>query len=282
MRILVVGASSFIGFRLFKSLLEVADYDVLGTYFEHKKDDRFWHLDITDVSEMERVIIKTNPDVITWVAGSKNIKKCENDFEFAKTINTYPVKNLIELLERNNQSPHLLFISTDYVFDGEKGGFTDSDTPCPRTNYGKSNLLAEQYVQQSGLNFSIIRTSAVMGRNGAFFDWITHEMKLDQCIDLFDDVYFSPTPINRLLNCLKYVVMNKAQGIFHVCGNQRCNRFEFACALKDANPLFIAELLPTHAGVTNPFFQRDLSMISSDVFKDFETENMIHELEGEF
>ncbi|MBP7008719.1 MAG: sugar nucleotide-binding protein [Kiritimatiellae bacterium] len=282
MKVLIVGASSFIGLRLFRHFLADARYGVAGTYYEHRKDEWLQHLDITDPVEMEQVLQMVQPDVVVWVAGTKNLKKCEAEPEYARKINTTPVEDLVRILPQHAMKPHVVFISTDYVFDGERGRYSDMDVPDPKTNYGKSNLLGELILQQSPLDFSIVRTSAVMGRHGTFFEWVTTAMRQAKAVDLYDDVYFSPTPVTWLLKGLESIVQHRSRGIFHVCGNQRMSRYEFAAALQQRHPgLFVAPLVPTHADASQPLFQKDLSMIPSAVCQPFQTQGSIEELDGE-
>ncbi len=281
MKVLVVGASSFIGLRLYGQLRDDPDMDVVGTYFEHQKDPGFLHLDITDPEELEQVLAQVRPEAVYWVAGSKNLKKCEADPEYARRINTYPVMELLRILAQLGLRPHVVFVSTDYVFDGERGRYAAGDAPRPKTQYGQSNLWAEQCLQASPFPCSIVRTSAVMGRHGTFFDWLTHALGQNQPIDLFADVYFSPTPIGRLVMCFQRIVAQRRLGILHVCGNQRLSRYEFAIALKALRPRFVAELVPAAADASQLLFQKDLSLVPSDVCQPFANLTIFEELAGE-
>lgn len=281
MKVLVVGASSFIGHRLYGHLRDDPQLEVVGTYFEHRKDARFLHLDITNPNELERVLAEVRPAAVYWVAGSKNLKKCEEDPEYARRINTDPVTELLRVLTQLALRPHVVFVSTDYVFDGERGRYGETDVPRPKTQYGQSNLLAEQCLQASRFDCSIVRTSAVMGRHGTFFDWLTQAMRQNQSIDLFADVYFSPTPIGRLLECFRRIVVQRRLGVLHVCGNQRLSRYEFAVALKPMRSGFIARLVPASADASQPLFQRDLSLVPSGVCQPFENLSIFEELAGE-
>lgn len=282
MKVLIVGASSFIGLRLFHHLLDDPALEVVGTYYEHCKDPRFVHLDIANPAELESTIQAVRPDTILWVAGTKNLKKCEEEPAYARKINTTPVEELVRILAGLALAPHLVFISTDYVFEGTRGRYSDTDAPNPRTHYGKSNLLAEHCLQQTPFDLSIVRTSAVMGRHGTFFEWVTTAMRQSQPIDLFDDVYFSPTPIGLLLKCLATIVENRMVGVFHVCGDERMSRYEFAVALQRRHPgLFAAPLVATHADAKQPLFQRDLSMIPSAICRPLATLGVFEELDGE-
>ena len=281
MNVLIVGASSFIGLRIYHHLKNDRKFKLTGTYYEHQKDARFVHLDITNTSQLEKIILDSQPDALIWVAGSKNLKKCEQDVEYAKRINAYPVEQLVQILMQNKLSPHILFVSTDYVFDGKTGNYTDSDLPNPQTHYGQSNRIAEHTLQQSSFDHTIIRTSAVMGRYGTFFDWITDAMTHDQSIELYADSYFSPTSMGLLLQCVAVIINDNVRGVLHVCGNQRLSRYDFAKMLKQADVRFIAELIPVNAQSENVLFQHDLSMIPSDICSKFGMTTLLDELQDE-
>ena len=264
MKVLIVGASSFIGFHIFNCISGKAEFEVKGTYLTNKLNSKFLYLDITEQKQIELVLKDFMPDVIVWVAGSKNLKQCESDLEYSKKINYYPIKDLIEIYEAYNLTSHLIFLSTDYVYDGGKGAYLDTDTPNPNTNYGLTNLLAENEIIKSNIDCSIIRTSAVMGKGGTFFDWIVGELSLNKSIDLLDNIYFSPTPIELLLENIIGFIKYRKTGIFNVCGKQRLSRYEFGVIVKKINDDFVANLTPTKSTKNMLYLQPDLSMIPSE------------------
>ena len=120
-----------------------------------------------------------------------------------------------------------------------------------------------------------------MGRRGTFFDWLTQAMRQNQVLDVFADVFFSPTPITRLLKCFQRIVAQRHLGVLHVCGDQRLSRYEFAAALKPLSSQFIAKLAPASADASQPLFQKDLSLVPSDICKPFENITIFEELAGE-
>ena len=263
MKILIIGASSFIGFRLFQFFKDNNRYEVVGTCFQNKKDEIFLKCDITNREDIENTLKIVQPDVILWVAGSKNLKECEEHLEFAKKINTIPLQNCINYLEASEMKSHLIFFSTDYIFDGEKGNFTDLDIPNPKTNYGLSNFLAEKLLAKSHLNYSIIRTSAVMGKGGTFFDWLLTSLKKEENLEMFDDIYFSPTPINLLIENIVNIIDKHLYGTFNICGSEKLSRFEFATIVKTLSYEFKADLVPSIGTNQMQTFQKDLSMEQS-------------------
>ncbi|MDX3959082.1 sugar nucleotide-binding protein [Aliarcobacter skirrowii] len=265
MKILIIGASSFIGFRLFKFFKENILYEVVGTYFQNKKDDSFLKCDITNKEDIKNILEVVQPDVILWVAGSKNLKECEASFDFAKMINTNPVQDCVDYLEKIEKKPHLIFFSTDYIFDGEKGNFSDLDTPNPKTNYGLSNYLSEKIIEASSIGYSIIRTSAVMGKGGTFFDWLLLSLKTEENLDMFSDIYFSPTPVKFLMENIANIVDRCLYGTFNICGSERLSRFTFASIVKTLNSEFKANLVASEGTNKTQIFQKDLSMIQSEI-----------------
>ena len=76
MTIAIVGASGFIGNRIFQSLVKKNNNDLIGTFFKHKEDPKFFFLDITSIVSVEKFLYKKRPDLIFLIAGSKNLKKC--------------------------------------------------------------------------------------------------------------------------------------------------------------------------------------------------------------
>lgn len=264
MKILIVGASSFIGLRFYKFLIENSKFNIAGTYFSNKKDDNFLQLDMTSKVDIERILQDTKPDAIVWVAGNKNLKFCETDIEEAKKINTYPIIDLLDILDSSTLKPHLVYISTDYVFDGMCGNYKSSDKPKPTTNYGISKYLAEVAIENKYNNFSIVRTSAVMGNGSTFFDWIVSELKQDKIIELFENSFFTPTPIEFLSKNITDLIINKKYGVFHICGSQKLSRFGFGILLKALSNEFIATAKPFVLDENSSLFQKDLSMIPSE------------------
>jgi dTDP-4-dehydrorhamnose reductase len=265
MKLLIVGASSFIGFRFFRYLKEKKIYDVVGTYFKNKKDESFLKCDITNSKDVENVLKAVEPDVLLWLAGSKNLKECEASISFALSINTNPVLKCVDYLKKSNRKIHFIFFSTDYVFDGEKGNFTVTDMPNPKTNYGLSNLLAEKCITHSKINYSIIRTSAVMGKGGTFFDWLVDRLKRNEQVEMFSDIYFTPTLINFLIENIINIINNNLYGTFHICGSERLSRYELALILKSTSDKFKAQVVPANGTNNMKYFQKDLSMVQSKI-----------------
>ncbi len=202
-------------------------YRITGTCNTCRNNDELVPLDITDSKALERYLVTSDPAFVILAAGTKDVKKCEQDPGYAYRLNTAPVVAAAEIIVRRRLDARLLFLSTDYVFDGTRGCYRDIDAPAPGTIYGKSKMLAEQSLLASGIEGKIVRTSAVMGKGGTFFDWLVNELRTKEEVRMFDNIYFSPTPINLLDDMITKLLLGYEsidRKILHVNGEKRLSR----------------------------------------------------------
>jgi len=269
----IIGASGFIGRHLI-DYLKIScgslDYKIVGTYFSTKKDGCEF-LDVRNEKSIMRYLDKIKPDYILLLAGTKDVKKCEQSWEYAYTINTKPIENFCGAIKILGLETRMIFFSSDYVFDGTRGNYSEVDLPNPITNYGKSKFFAEKILMDSQIEFKIIRTAAVMGKGALFFDWLLDNLIWGQKIYLYSNVYFSPTPINFLCYIIKKILTDYEKignKIIHLVGEKRMSRYEFGILVRNLmnleNKLVI---IPQVANFDATYFQKDLSMTQSDFVK---------------
>ena len=219
MRILLIGNTGFIGHRLYNNLKE--NYEVTGINSKV--------LDITDKELLKAFLKKNNFDLVILCAACKDVKKLEQDTEYAYKINTQPLETITK-----NTNSRIIFISTDYVFEGTKGHYKDNDKTCPTTVYGKTKQKAEEILLNSKNPSVIIRTSAVIGKGSLFFDWLLKSLKEESTLEMFEDYYFSPTSVEFLCEIIKQVIQdNTVPEILHACGEKRLSRYEFAEIIRE-------------------------------------------------
>jgi len=277
--IVIIGASGFIGGSLYRNLKKnlCKDYTVRGTYHSSHTATGLVRLDITQFSELECFLSDISPDFILLAAGNKNLQQCEDDITRAYALNTQPVKSIINIVNKYQLSSRLLFFSTDYVFDGKYGNYRDTDIPNPTTNYGRTKYMAEELLLNSSINYKIIRTAAVMGRGGVFFDWILDTMIRGKQLSMYQNSHFSPTPMTFLNEVILKIIINYdqiSQRILHIVGEKRMNRYQFAVLVKKFLTSEIT-ITPENNQDTSALFQYDLSLIPSTIInawreKDFE------------
>jgi dTDP-4-dehydrorhamnose reductase len=269
-KISIIGASGFIGYRLYKYLIRFNNFEVQGTYNLNKKNLYLKKVDITDKKNLQNYLLQETPDFILWPAGCKDIKKCEDDYNFSYGVNTKPIEDLVSIIYQSKISTKVLFFSTNYVFEGIDGNYQDNDKQNPTTNYGKTKTLAENILRESLLDYKIIRTSAVTGRGGTFFDWLLKVINEEKEISLYSNIYFTPTPLEFLNENIKNIMDNfdKIESkIIHLVGEKRLSKYEFAVELAKLVKQKNIKFYPQEVNLESPLFHRDLSLIQSNFIK---------------
>lgn len=230
----VVGASSFIGSRLFatlkRKLLPFTDYVVTGTHFSRSVVDGTERLDLTCHESLKAFLLQRRPDTLILVAGTKDVGRCEQDYVYAYRLNTSPVEILCDCIKEYGLATRILYVSSDYVFNGERGRYRPDEPPAPITNYGRTKMLAEQRLQQGDVNASIVRTAAVMGLNGGFLRWLVDQLRTRERVTLLDNSFFSPTPVELLADRILAMITGGMQNmgyVVHAVGPRRMSRYTF-------------------------------------------------------
>ena len=225
MKILVTGASGLLGTKIvnFTNTSEIyGTYYQNPVYFDYGKTFRL------DVSKRNatNLIRKTAPDVVVHTAAYTNVDRCELDRKNAYQINVEGTSN-VALGARNSK---LVYISTDYIFDGEAGMYHENDEPNPVSYYGQTKLEGEQIVQEICDNYIIARTSVLYGWHTRlnFVSWVIHELQKRNKINIVTDQVNSPTLADDLAEQIMILIKRDEQGIFHTAGGERISRYEFA------------------------------------------------------
>ena len=240
-RILICGSNGMLGQKLALMLSSQTDYEVLNTSIERSFvfDDRLFdytQLDITKKGDVKSLISSFHPTVILNAAAATNVDWCEVNREEAWKINVVGVENLIEAARK--VGARLVHISTDYVFDGNHGPYREDDKPNPISYYGKSKLASENAVRSGAIPHTILRTIVLygsgIGLKDSFPIWVVKNLRAGQAIRCVDDQISNPTHVSDLaLAAIKGFELNR-DGIYHLCGNDRVSRFEFALQIADA------------------------------------------------
>lgn len=207
MRILIVGASGMVGGHLLRDLRQSLGRraSILGTYHTNAIDDGI-PLDIRDSHAVERCLTESKPDATIWLAGLKNVPQLEREPELSSAINESPIHRAVESLAAVVPNSRLIYLSSDYVFRGKRGGYRDTDQRLPDTAYGRSKVFAEDVVMNSGLDAVCVRTAAIMSMNGGFLRWLLNELAASKPVSLFSNTIFSPTPPSYLSRAFQYLL----------------------------------------------------------------------------
>jgi dTDP-4-dehydrorhamnose reductase len=233
MKILITGANGMLGSNLCTVYSRDDKNEVIATGIEKPKFSKCknYRLDITDESDLE-IIEKEKPDMIVHCAALVNVDYCEDHKDEAEKVNAIGTKNIAEAAKKAES--YLVHISTDAVFDGEKGNYKEEDKAMPINVYGQTKLDAEKYVEKVGGNYVIVRTN-IYGWNReekfSLGEWMLNKLEKNEELPAFKDVIFSPILVNNLGEVIIELYKIRYRGILHVAGSQPCSKLEFAKAI---------------------------------------------------
>jgi len=218
MKVMITGVRGMLGRDLF-SVLE-PDHEVYGFDI----DD----FDIVDESETSRQTLKIGPDVIFHLAAYTDVDGSEDNRERAFQVNAIGSQNVARAAR--NAASHLIYLSTDYVFDGTKGEpYVESDEPSPINYYGLTKLYGELYVAELALHHLIVRTSWLFGPNGKnFIDTIVTKAEDGEKLRVVNDQTGCPTYTLHLARALRTVMERRLEGIVHITNSGSTTWYDLA------------------------------------------------------
>ena len=218
MKVLVTGANGMLGQDLCP-ILEDEGYEVIETDINN--------LDITDSDTVNKVISDNKPDIVIHCAAYTNVDGAEADLETATKINCTGTENLARVCGKNNIT--LVYISTDYVFDGTSiEPYKPNDKTNPINNYGLTKLNGEKAVQKYCEKYYIARTSWLYGIHGKNFVETMISLANKSELKVVDDQVGCPTWTVELCRGIIKLLTEKPFGIYHVCGGGKTSWYEFA------------------------------------------------------
>jgi dTDP-4-dehydrorhamnose reductase len=229
MKFLVTGSTGLVGRQVVKDLVQ--SYDNVYSCFHNSKPEAgiATQLDLTNPENIIKVVQSTKPDVIIHLAAMTDVDQCETEKEMALKINAKSTAILSEQAAKHGA--FLVYVSTDYVFDGVSGMKKESDIPNPIGYYGKSKLEGEIAVHDLATNSCIARTSTPFGihpTKKSFPVLLAENLKAKKETPVITDQYTSPTYLPNLSKMLIEISTRTLKGIFHVSGATRISRYDTA------------------------------------------------------
>jgi len=232
-RILVTGASGLLGSKLVDILSK--EYEVVPTHNVQALHPDSMRMDIVEREEVFGVLHTACPDVVAHTAAETNVDKCETEREWAWRLNAAGTRNIAEACTEIGAK--LIYVSTDYVFDGAKGLYREEDEANPANYYGLTKLKGEQFVRELCKEFIIARTSVLFGWHHEklnFATWVIDSLRNRKKIEVVEDHYNSPTLADNLAEMILDLVKEDAAGVYHTAGSERISRYEFALKIAEA------------------------------------------------
>lgn len=224
-RVLVIG-KGFLGDAIIKTLTS-NKIDVIGTHF-HTESTNTKYVDVQSVDSIRDCISDVKPDAIVNCAANTNVDFLEKNPKLAFSINSEGAANVAKISNQNNL--RLIHISTDSVFDGKRGMYSEEDIPNPINVYSKSKAEGEKSVKENSANHVIVRTN-FYGRdknNRFLFNWVLDSLRNKRQIVGFSDVFFTPLEISNLSKILCELLLNNYVGTLHLASDEMISKYDFA------------------------------------------------------
>ncbi len=237
MRVLITGANGFVGYYVAKLLLENC-YQVIATGrgdcrlpFGKEHLFSYFEMDFTDIVSVKQIFEKTKPDIVIHSGAISKPDECELNKEKAWNINVQGTINLLR--EAGKLKSYFLFVSTDFVFDGEKGMYKEEDVPLPVNYYGETKLAAEKEVMGYPYSWSIIRTVLVYGKpltgRDNLLTIVKNKLEKGEEYSVVNDQVRTPTYVGDLAQGIFSAIKKKAEGLFHISGEEVTTPYKMAC-----------------------------------------------------
>lgn len=215
-------------------------------------------VDILSKDQIKKTVEEFNPDSIINFAAYTNVQEAQNQKDdkdgICFKVNSIGAKNIAEIAK--NFDKHLIHISTDYVFDGEKEDvpYTETDKPNPINWYGVTKLFGEEYILESGCLSTIVRISmpysACYEAKLDVARFFLEQLRLGKEVKALEDQRITPTLVNDIADGLKVILENKSLGIYHISSRDSVTPLEFVKTIAET-------------------FKLDYSLISSMTLDEF-------------
>lgn len=219
MKVLVTGVNGQLGYDVVKEL-DKRGYQAIGVDREQ--------MDLTSTQQIKECIGNIKPEAIIHCAAYTAVDKAEDEEELCRRVNAVATKDIAEYAKELDIP--MIYISTDYVFDGTKDGeYTEDDIPNPINVYGKTKYEGEIYVQELLEKYYIVRISWVFGQNGNnFIDTMLRLSKEKDSLNVINDQVGSPTYTKDLAPLLVDMIETDKYGIYHATNEGYCTWYDFA------------------------------------------------------
>jgi dTDP-4-dehydrorhamnose reductase len=254
-RILIVGSNGLLGQRLVRFFVKNVNLEVLGCSIENEaivQNYEYKQCDLTKREEIKELVFNFYPDVIVNAAAYTNVDKSEAEREIAWKLNVKGVEYLAEACRV--MDTHLIHFSSDYVFDGTGGPYSEQAAPNPLGYYGRTKLASENALKISGSNHTILRTNVLYGPCQGRLDfvrWLVEQLKNNKEVKIVTDQINNPTFVDDLVQAVSKVMEFKKVGVFNIGGREFLSRFDFS--------IWIAEFFSLNKKLIKPITTSELN-----------------------
>ena len=232
-KVFITGANGLLGQHLvevFTQKHQVFSSDLHYDPFFTYPNVKYESLDIFNTEKLKTLVSSFKPELIINAAAYTDVDGCETNRDKAREVNIEGVENLIEICKE--EKIKLIHISTDYVFDGKSGPYSEEELPNPISHYGRTKLEGELKIKKSGIDNIIIRTNVLYGLgekiNPNFFTWVFDKLKKEEKTKIVTDQLNNPTLADDLARAILELWEKKFTGLINISGSEYLSRFDFA------------------------------------------------------
>lgn len=241
MKILITGSNGLLGQKLVQKLAGESDVKVIaaarGTNrLPFTEGYSYVTLDITDKANVDEVFEQHSPDVVIHTAAMTNVDQCETEKEECWKLNVTATEYLLEAAEKSGS--FFIHLSTDFIFDGAGGPYTEEAEANPVSFYGWSKYAAEKLVIHSKVKWAIARTILVYGiahdmSRSNIILWVKNSLEGGKTINVVNDQWRTPTLAEDLADGCILIARQRAEGIFNISGKDLLNPYQMAVMTAD-------------------------------------------------
>lgn len=254
-KVAVIGSNGLLGQTLVNKLHLNIDYTLYALAAGKNRNSKvpdlnYFKIDLVDFKSIKIQLNLLNPDFVINALAMTNVDACETEKEFCDLVNVSFVEELSNICSEINA--HLIHISTDFIFDGDKGLYAEMDKQNPVNYYGHSKLASEKKVQEILENYTILRTILVYGKvanmkRSNIVLWVKKSLENGDAIQIVDDQFRMPTYVGSLADACLLVMNLKARGVFHIAGKDLLSIYDIAQQIADFYnlPKSLVQPIPT-------------------------------------
>ncbi len=241
-KIVITGSNGLLGQKLVKLLKTKSEVEIYAlskgpNRLFNTKAYTYYNIDLTHFEALQDCLNEIQPDVIIHTAAMTNVDACELEQENCDRMNVDLVSEIAAYCKRNDC--YLVHLSTDFIFDGNKGSvYKEEDLPNPVNHYGLSKLRSERVIAEAGIRCAILRTILVYGlvdgndRNNIVL-WVKNSLEQAKHINVVTDQLRMPTLADDLSQACWLAVEQEANGVFNVSSSVLMSIYDIALAVAD-------------------------------------------------
>lgn len=233
MRVLITGSNGLLGQKLVKTFStnhQTIGIDLQTESFISSSSFTYHNLSILEVENLKKLFSTFGPEVVINAGAYTDVDACEDNKEKAWSVNVDGVKTLVNLCKKNKAK--LVQLSTDYIFDGKNGPYSEEDTPNPKGYYGLTKLESEKVISDARIDFLVVRTNVLYGKGEKirpnFVLWLIHKLADQEKVNIVTDQYNNPTLADNLAQAIKEATEKNIAGILNIAGSEYLSRYDLA------------------------------------------------------